>query len=57
MDGDKFTMSWRGLTYADCDPINVLGNSYTYNHSFWPAVWMGYATGIHGINATVMDEV
>ena len=50
-------MSWRGLTYADCDPINVLGSSYTYNHSFWPGVWMGYATGIHGINATVMDEI
>lgn len=32
-----------------------MGATYTYNHSSWPGIWMGYDTGIHGIVNTNMD--
>ena len=43
--------------YADCNPTNFLGDTYTYNHSSWPGVWIGYDTGVHGILNSKMDEV
>lgn len=49
LDGDKFTMAWGGVNYSDCNPSNFFGQEYVYNHSYWPAAWMGYTTGIHGI--------
>jgi hypothetical protein len=57
IDGDLITMAWRGLTYADCNPMNFMGDSYMYNHSSWPALWMGFDTGINGIENTNMDEL
>lgn len=53
-------MAWPGLTYSDCNPINYIGTPYTYNHSFWPGIWMGYETGIFGVEFLVnnyMDEL
>jgi len=28
-----------------------------YNHSSWPAMWMGHDTGIRGIQNTNMDDL
>jgi len=28
-----------------------------YNHTYWPATWFGYASGIHGIDNYDMDEL
>lgn len=57
LDGDLITMAWRGLSYADCNPQNFMGDVYMYNHSSWPAIWMGHDTGIHGIANTNMDDL
>ena len=58
-DGDRFTMAWGGVNYSDCNPANFLGETYVYNHSHWPGVWMGYTTGIHGVTTYqhYMDEL
>lgn len=50
-------MAWRGVNYSDCNPINMLGQVYTYNHSSWPGVWMGYDSGIKGITYSQMDDL
>jgi hypothetical protein len=34
-----------------------MGQTYTYNHSSWPGIWMGFETGIHGVLDTNMDEL
>ena len=57
VDGDQLTMSWKGENFADCKPINFMGEVYTYNHTNWPAVWFGYSSGIHGIDSYKKDEL
>jgi hypothetical protein len=57
IDGDLITMAWKGLSYADCNPSNFMGSTFMYNHSAWPALWMGYDTGIKGIQNTNMDDL
>eukprot|EP00347_Sterkiella_histriomuscorum_P007679 403347989 len=57
VEGDQFIMTWKGLSYSDCNPTNQMGDVYYYNHSNWPSIWVGYGTGIHGVNMTQMDEV
>ena len=57
IDGDLMTMAWPGLSYADCNPSNFMGATYTYNNSAWPGLWMGYDTGIRGILNTNMDQL
>ena len=57
IDGDLITMAWRGKSYADCNPQNFMGQTYMYNHSSWPALWIGHDTGINGIEDTNMDDM
>ena len=57
LDGDTFAVTWKGQSYSDCNPINQLGQSFRFNHSYWPGVWMGIDTGIKGITDVKMDEV
>ena len=60
LDGDSFTMAWKGYQYSDCNPANFIGDPYTYNHTAWPGIWMGYESGVHGvyyIKNTPMDEL
>ena len=57
IDGDLITMAWRGKSYADCNPSNFMGQTYMYNHSSWPALWIGHDTGIKGISDTNMDDM
>lgn len=57
IDGDSLAMSWKGYIYSDCNPTNILGSSYTFNHSHWPGVWLGYNTGINGIQNSSMDDL
>ena len=57
VDGDLLAFSWRGVNYSDCNPVNFLGETYTFNHSTWPAIWFGYDSGIHGIDEEAKDEL
>lgn len=57
VEGDQLTLSWRGVAFADCNPVNFLGDVYTYNHTHWPSVWFGYGSGIHGVDTYEMDEL
>jgi hypothetical protein len=34
-----------------------MGDSFTFNHSSWPGIWIGYDTGIRGISDAKMDEL
>lgn len=57
VDGDQLTFSWKGENFADCKPINFMGDKYKFNHTYWPATWFGYASGIHGVDSYSKDEL
>jgi len=57
VEGDQLQFSWRGVGYSDCNPENFMGEAYTYNHTYWPAIWFGYDSGVHGITDYTMDEL
>jgi hypothetical protein len=57
VDGDQMTFSWKGTDYADCNPVNFLGDIFTYENGYWPSIWFGYGSGAWGVSSYERDEL
>lgn len=55
-EDDQILMSWRGDPWADCNPINFMGDGYTYKQGYLPYIWYGRDSGMHGMNES-SDEL
>ena len=42
VEGDQIKVSWKGNIISDCNPMNVIGDTFVRNFSYWPSMWFGY---------------